>query len=98
MAGLNKKCKLFAKHFVGELETFEALELCKVLFSLHSGRVSEDSIEHFFLGHLKAVLVRNLLLVARSAREAFQIFSNALVVLPQEFEELKLLPKLFLLA
>lgn len=97
MPGLNEKSKFFSQHFVSKLEALKTLELGKVLLAFHGGRVSENSIEHFLLGHLKSVLVRDLLLVAGSARKTFEIFTDAFVVLPQEFQKLKLLPKLFLL-
>jgi len=63
VTSLNEQGQFFAQHFIGKLQAFEALELSIVLLSFHSRCVPKDAIEHLLLGHLKAVLVRDLLLV-----------------------------------
>lgn len=79
------------------------------MLTLHRWCVPEYPIEHFLFRHLEAILMRYLLLdrgacsVASFSADSvtwsyMMIFIETLIVLSEEFKELKLLPKLLLLA
>jgi hypothetical protein len=62
--------------------------------------VSENSIEHFLFGHLESVLMRGLWLLKTLGALDFDPgrLTDAFEILANQFQKLKLLPQLFLLA
>lgn len=80
------------KHLIRQLEALDALELRVESFSTHAWIVSENALEHVFFCELEAVLMRYLTL-----NYAAGWCWTAVVIRPEQLQNLQMLPDLFLL-
>ena len=90
----NNTRQLILKHFISQFQALHTLQLTIQLLSLHKGRIiTKYAIEHFLLRQLKAVSVSDLRAIPNHG-DGLNPMSH---IDPDQFEELQLLPREFLL-